>query len=151
MSVGGERLSTHRELPTVDDEALQRGRQWVDGLRTASETEGVLVGEPEEELQSALYPIDVGDVVMLIPGYQFWRISEDINGTSSSAPYFTGSPMQVSSYRFRKDNEGETWVHLRSPAGDDLTFEKARIRLSRLEQGEHDIAATGGGSLEERE
>lgn len=144
MSAEPERLIESSESPLEEETALRAGREWIEGLRAKSEREGVLNGDPEDELLSDQYQVgnDIGDdkEMELIPGFAFWRIRENLADGLLSTPYLTLKRMIVESIRFRKDNKDETWVHLRSPVDEDSTFEKAHIRLSRLEAGEHSIS-----------
>src|SRR5579871_1528494 len=102
---------------TYTDGDVERGRLWIEGLREASERDGVLVGDPEEELLSEYYPTD-SDKVLLVPGFPFWRMRGE------SRPYQTASPMGIAAYRFKKDDRGQTWVYFHGPPDEDDVFEK---------------------------
>lgn len=137
MAVGEKGATQQGELP-IEEEGLQKGRQWIEGLRAASETEGVLVGDPNEMLQSPYFPVE--DDMELRPGFAFWRTREDVSGQiPTSRLHLTANHMQVGSYKLWKDRRGTTWVHFRSRI-ENSRFEEAQVRLERLEGREHDIA-----------
>lgn len=140
-------LQSHDQLPVMDDEALLRGRQWVEGLRVRTEIEGVLIGDPEEELQSADYSPEPGEIMIFEPGYKFWRKECSASGVRLLDK---ASPMRVDSYSFRKDDEGDTWVNFKSPkVGESDLFEEAHVRLTKLEANEHRVAIVIKDGLEQ--
>lgn len=149
MTVGPGRSVLRGELP-LEAETLQRERSWIESLRAESEREGVLSGDPDEELESADYSLREGVVMELVPGYAFWRTRVDTTHQTTSRPYQTASPMKIASYRFHKDSRGEVWIYFRSPVVES-SYENAHVRLERLETGEHRISIKNIEEPPERE